>query len=808
MSKTSSPDTQFKLRILQSSKIFNECGENDLAELARCSQLKAFPGGKPLAGAGRDGETIFLVQSGVAAELQPVTDAGKSVLTELFGAGDAAGVVNAIANQEIKDRAQLRQTQSLTPVSALLIPSADFFRISRRSPELVTAIMKNLANRSLALGKRLGEAAHATLEARLAGLFSRIADLSTDDDWNPTVSIGHISQTGIAEMLGVSREHVNRTLSMWERSGLIFQNQAGEIVVQNRKRLAVISRDQRQPAHTEKIDDWLWEIDAHLDHGLNQSASHLALEAVKRAPREQRYKHKAVLATARSGSVLEALALFDQLGLDEDCEDEEIACLRPRLLRDLAFLTEKPRERKEYLQNSATAYDAAFRKCGGFYSGINAASGYAFLDDRDKSQTICAKVNTLLAEAGTDSQLNGDTDKYWHRVTLAEAQLLDGDQAKAASLFRAACTAEDVTSGKKATTRRQLIRLAPYMELEPGWIETAMPQAKPLFFSGPLASNSSAETEALIADALRTLDAFLAKTDVGWAYGALASGADIAIAEKLIEAGVSLNVHLPMAPEKFIKSSVYSSGENWVTRFENCMRAAAAVEWNHRIKAPGRAAYRLGAYAAMGKTIRHAQQLETNPLGFFAVQSGLEPSQSLSVANLETWRAKSLLHESVGGHWPLKSSASNRAEDASEIYFALVIEREDGKKAPKKLSSAGAGVITLADIDAEIILFGTPAKAAECATAFAKSAGASVARIWLDAGVLGKNEISKPTDAATEAFVTTACRPLTDRGKVFATESFTFCHTLLADWDGRFEYVGYVNAREKLDPCPMYSVAP
>ena len=46
-------------------------------------------------------------------------------------------------------------------------------------------------------------------------------------------------------VLGVSREHVNRTLIMWERSGLILQSKGGEIVIENRKRLEQIVRARR-----------------------------------------------------------------------------------------------------------------------------------------------------------------------------------------------------------------------------------------------------------------------------------------------------------------------------------------------------------------------------------------------------------------------------------------------------------------------------------------------------------------------------------------------------------------------------------
>ena len=73
------------------------------------------------------------------------------------------------------------------------------------------------------------------------------------------------------------------------------------------------------------------------------------------------------------------------------------------------------------------------------------------------------------------------------------------------------------------------------------------------------------------------IEAELASNTPRYAYGSLASGADILWAEALLAHGAELHVVLPFARDAFIESSVASSGPGWVERFHRCLGAAFSV---------------------------------------------------------------------------------------------------------------------------------------------------------------------------------------------------------------------------------------
>gem|GEM_PF-6637233 len=798
--KSSDADVDFKRRVLAAAPVFQTTLEDDLAELARCGKMIAVARGKLIAKPGAT--NVFIVQTGVIAGLQADHESAKPVLTALFGPGAICGVQTALTDPEQRDSHPPAEARCLTDVSAISMPLSDLLRVARRSTELSQSLMTILATHTDETAQMLAQSLRRPLELRLANVFSRIGDLIAGDDWRPTVGIGKISQSFAAEMLGVSREHVNRTLTMWEKSGLIFQNKSGEILIQNRKRLSVLASDKTAAPQSAKDSDWIWEIDSYLDFGLNQTAYHLAMEASKRTPKDMRFRHRAVLATARGGAMAEALALIDKLGLKHDYSDEELGCLRPRILRDMAFTTNDENLKKQYLVDSAEEYAKVFEKCRTHYSGINAAHGYAFLNDSDRAKGIASVVGDI-----TQAQLeplDEDEDSYWMRTTVAECKLLQGDLAKSAHLFQAACSAEDVTPGKKAATRLQLRRVAPHVDINDDWIDRSVPQKGTLFFSGPLAGKSVGETDELIDIVSDDVKQYLQKNPVGWACGALASGCDIAIAEVLLEAGVSLNVYLPLAPNDFMKSSVAAFGDQWRQRFTDCMRAASSIEWNRRASIAAGATYRLGALVAMGKAIRHADELQSQAKGFFAAQKNRNGDKSLSIANMEVWDARGLPYAETRGVWPKKDANGN--EEKLALYYALVLQTTEGAKPPADIIEDAGSSIAMPAVDCTVLLYENQDDAYRAAIAVMDAKDGDKIRIWLDTGVFNKESGKNTLQDAADNLITASCRPLSDPGKIYASEAFACIAATGLAPEHRFEYVGYANAQEKLDPCPLYLV--
>lgn len=776
-------ERSYLVRIFSNSPTFRGAAPDDLAELARSARSVAVQRGGLIAPPKGRAPEFYVIDHGVVAKLAAESDAGKSVLVGLFGAGDAIAIDVAFREKPADpDGAAVRELRALTNVTAAAVPVEDFRRILRRSHELAEAAIATLAIRQSNLESRFALALQSPLEMRLAAFFSQMAAMTAGNRWQPTAVIGKLSQSFVADMLAVSREHVNRTLAMWEKSGLIFQSKTGDITVENRKRLMQIAGERSAARSAAPETDALWEIDAHLDYGLNDIAYDLAQEALRRSPRDDRFKHRAALALARTGALDEALALFDSFQLAKNASDEDILCLGPRLRRDLAFRGAAPDA--TLLRKAAEEYESVYAKTGGYYPGVSAAAAFAMAGEADRARKIAVKV-AKASEALLDG-LDDDEPSYYPRATLGEALLIAGDGAGAERAFAAARGAADFTPGKAATTRKQLRRLAAAVRITDAWIDRALPQRGTLYFSGPLAMERALSEEALA----RAVDDVLARRQIASAFGALAAGADIVIAERVLAAGVALNIQLPLTPEAFIARSVEPYGKGWRDRFVACLERAQSIDWNRNARM-GPAAYQLGARVSMGKAIAHAKSLDGAAFGFFAVRSDDRGAPSVSQENERHWRSLGHGAESTTLDWPKPPPAKDDAP-GGRIFAALTIAGDGAAKA-----AAPNAAFTIKTEGGVIAAFGEPQEAVTAARALA--ARDHTLRYWLDAGLAAEED--KAAFALT--LVTAICRPETAPGGVFASEIFADL-AAASPAPPDFVYVGYPSLEEKLHPCPLY----
>ena len=295
-------------------------------------------------------------------------------------------------------------------------------------------------------------------------------------------------------------------------------------------------------------------------------------------------KYLRVLALARSGSAKRAMAEAGELAKSLPARlppalTEDIAALSARIAKDHA-LRAAPAERPALAAVAAAAYEAVYRRLGRSYAGVNAATEWQMAGRPDQARTLAREVLTLVERELAALTDPADAGHYWAWATRAEALLILGDQAGAlAALATAAGLAHD-DHGAQATTRRQLRFLCAALGLDPEPVIGLLAQPEVIHFCGHMTAPPGArarfphEQQAGVAAQVR---AKLQARRVGFAHGALASGADIIIAESALELGIELHVVLPFAIEEFIAISVAPAGADWVARFRHCLGAATSV---------------------------------------------------------------------------------------------------------------------------------------------------------------------------------------------------------------------------------------
>lgn len=306
-----------------------------------------------------------------------------------------------------------------------------------------------------------------------------------------------------------------------------------------------------------------------------------------------------ILSLARAGSASRAWTAFRDIGLNDIIDDPKVLTLKGRLLKDQARQASGPAGARLFLEAAQAYADAAHIRPDS-YPLINAAAMSLLAGQQEQTRALAQQVLVLL-ESGRGV---GET-RYWHEATRAEALLLlqDVDGAKAA--FAAAVANAPDAWEDRATTIRQFREIADALDLSVDWLASFAPPPS-LVFSGIMgiaSADSAAQTG---------IEEAVQQSGVGFAYGALAAGADIMVAEAVLRAGAALNIILPAVPEAFKRQSVEPFGANWTSRFDALMEQAESVTVVGGSTSVTDGSINLAAFVAQGMAVDKAQRMQSH----------------------------------------------------------------------------------------------------------------------------------------------------------------------------------------------------
>ncbi|MCF8709511.1 TRAFs-binding domain-containing protein [Rhizorhapis sp. SPR117] len=332
-----------------------------------------------------------------------------------------------------------------------------------------------------------------------------------------------------------------------------------------------------------------------------------------------------IIAHARAGALDHAWRLFQQAGLDRDDDDPRALSLKGRLLKDFA-LRSAGKERLRFYREAAVAYQRAAEIGQASYPLINAATLSMLAGDDSKADKLATMAIDWI-KANPDEP----ETPYYHAATIAEALLLLRREEEARATLIDAIALAPRAWEDHASTLRQFALILETQQAPAEWLDALRPP-RSLHFSGHMSFSDEAANDALLAQ----IAEMIADEKIGFGFGALAAGADIIIAEALLEAGAEVHAILPGGVEAFAARSVDPFGSAWRKRFDVVLERAEMIRPVRPLDSlPDEAVIDTAAVIAMGLAIRHAQGLESEAIQCLVV----DPDQPHTAPGASTTRA-------------------------------------------------------------------------------------------------------------------------------------------------------------------------
>jgi class 3 adenylate cyclase len=586
------------------------------------------------------------------------------------------------------------------------------------------------------------------------------------------------------------------------------------------------------PASDGPATDWLEAVKDAERRGELLTAVDLAEQGLAERPEDLWLKHRAVLALARAGATEEAARRFERYGL-QTTEEEDIAALGARIAKDIALETTANGRRAETVR-ALDLYRAIHARTGGYYAAINAATLSLVAGEPEQAR--------LLARAALDALARNDERSYYAAATEGEAHLLLGDERAARQALERAAALHGGDYSSLATTRRQLRLVCALTGTDPAIIRILAGPGVAHFCGHRIAAVGApgrfpAEAEQGVAD---RIDAELTRDTPRYAYGSLASGADIMWAEALLARGAELHIVLPFVRGAFIESSVASSGPTWVDRFDRCLRSAFNVTYaTDNAFVPDDALFRYAGELAMGLALLRARYLDADVRQLAVWDGKPDLGDAGTALDVATWRAtrRAVSVIPTGPSPPtIRSTAAGTAGTPGRVVRALIFADVKGfsqladEQVPLVLQHVLSAFATVLERyeeaiehrntwgDALYVVLTDAVLAAECALELQQAISAIdlgklrlpehlALRIGAHVGpVFPLDEPVLRTRAFTGSHVSRTARiePVTPPGTVYVTEPFAAALELAQRPGLGCDYVGSMPAAKDYGHFRMY----
>ena len=216
-------------RLLGDCVLFSGLSAEERAAIAAQARIRTFNAGETVFNLGSPGDHMMAVLSGTIRISVPSPD-GKELVLTLIQPGEVFGELAVLDGKERSADAIAENECTLA-----ILYRHDVLSFFQRNPSAWPKLVEVLCQRLRRTDQVFAEVALLQLPVRLAKMMLRLLESPDSSAAAKGGKIG-FSQRELANMVGGTRESVNRCLRTWQRRGIV-QVSEGSIVVMNQDAL-------------------------------------------------------------------------------------------------------------------------------------------------------------------------------------------------------------------------------------------------------------------------------------------------------------------------------------------------------------------------------------------------------------------------------------------------------------------------------------------------------------------------------------------------------------------------------------------
>ncbi len=208
------------------SLIFAALSDEDIQAILELASTVRYPAKHMIFQAGEPGDTLLLVLEG-RVKIFLASPEGKEAILSILEQGEMFGEMALLDG-----RARSANATTMEECRFLTIGQKDFLNFLEQHPKVALKLLAALSHRLRATNDRVGDLSFLNLPARLARIL-----LNLGQQYGRSTSEGivvglKLSQEELGNLVGVSRESVNRQVRLWVEHG-VLDYVHGTIILKN-----------------------------------------------------------------------------------------------------------------------------------------------------------------------------------------------------------------------------------------------------------------------------------------------------------------------------------------------------------------------------------------------------------------------------------------------------------------------------------------------------------------------------------------------------------------------------------------------
>lgn len=228
--------------LLGSIPLFAGLSAEQLGKIAALAQVRSYAGREVVVNQGEPARALFAIVRGRLKVVSCAPD-GRDTVLGIMAEGEVFGEV-ALLDGGLRSAS----CTAIEPCELLVIDRAQFMELLESSPAIAVKLLDVLAQRLRRLSQRSEDAAFLDVPSRLARSLLDLATRFGESTRTPAKEIRislKLSQQELGDLVGATRESVNKHLSEWTRQGIV-KLQSGWMVIsdiESVRRIARVAED-------------------------------------------------------------------------------------------------------------------------------------------------------------------------------------------------------------------------------------------------------------------------------------------------------------------------------------------------------------------------------------------------------------------------------------------------------------------------------------------------------------------------------------------------------------------------------------